>query len=90
MTVKLLIEHHFEFLSLKGGCKAHLSLHLSKCHIVGNLMSKLNSCIDFYSYSCLHPLSNERISMFKSGDSRADIADQTDHFADVFVRENVA
>ena len=29
------------------------------------------SCIDFYSYSCLHPLSNERKSMFKSGDSRA-------------------
>ena len=72
------------------------------------------SCIDFYSFSCLHPLSNERKSMFKSGDSRAvwtwvctwkylksalhylrdviygNIADQTDHFADVFVRENVA
>ena len=30
-----------------------------------------NSCIDIYSYSCLHPLSNERKSMFKSGDSRA-------------------
>ena len=29
------------------------------------------SCIDFYSYSCLNPLSNERKSMFKSGDSRA-------------------
>ena len=29
------------------------------------------SCIDVYSYSCLHPLSNERKSMFKSGDSRA-------------------
>ena len=29
------------------------------------------SCIDIYSYSCLHPLSNERKSMFKSGDSRA-------------------
>ena len=29
------------------------------------------SCIDFYSYSCLHPLSNERKSMFKSRDSRA-------------------
>ena len=30
-----------------------------------------HSCIDIYSYSCLHPLSNERKSMFKSGDSRA-------------------
>ena len=29
------------------------------------------SCIDIYSYSCLHPLSNEQKSMFKSGDSRA-------------------
>ena len=29
------------------------------------------SCIDVYSYSCLHPLSNERKSIFKSGDSRA-------------------
>ena len=32
---------------------------------------KKDSCIDIYSYSCLHPLSNERKSMFKSGDSRA-------------------
>ena len=30
-----------------------------------------HSCVDVYSYSCLHPLSNERKSMFKSGDSRA-------------------
>ena len=35
--VKLLTEYHLEFLSLKGGCQAHLSLYLSKCHIVGNL-----------------------------------------------------
>ena len=32
---------------------------------------KLHSYTDVYSYSCLHPLSNERKSMFKSGDSRA-------------------
>ena len=32
---------------------------------------KYHSCIDIYSYSCLHPLSNERKSMFKSGYSRA-------------------
>ena len=30
-----------------------------------------HSCIEIYLYSCLHPLSNERKSMFKSGDSRA-------------------
>ena len=29
------------------------------------------SCIEIYLYSCLHPLSNEWKSMFKSGDSRA-------------------
>ena len=35
------------------------------------LLVIMYSSIDFYSYSCLHPLSNERKSMFKSGDSRA-------------------
>ena len=32
----LLTEHHLECLSLTGGSEARLSLHLSKCHIVGN------------------------------------------------------
>ena len=41
MSVKLLTEHHLELLSLKGGLQAHLSLHLLKCHIVGNHMSRL-------------------------------------------------
>ena len=41
MIIKLLIEHHLEFLSLKGGAEARLSLHLSKCQIVGNLMLRL-------------------------------------------------
>ena len=40
MSVKLLTEHHLEFLSFKGGCIGS-SLHLSKCHIVGNHMSRL-------------------------------------------------
>ena len=44
MCVMLLTAHHFELLSLKGGCKARLSLHLSKCHIVGNHMSRLILC----------------------------------------------
>ena len=35
-SVKLLTEHHLEFLSLKKAAQARLSLHLSKCHIVGN------------------------------------------------------
>ena len=49
-------------------------------HMTSGLREKLHhaiksinhySCIDIYSYSCLHPLSNERKSLFKSGDSRA-------------------
>ena len=39
MTVKLLTEHNLEFLSLKEAAQARLSIHLSKCHIVGNQMS---------------------------------------------------
>ena len=39
LLIKLLTEHHLEFLSLRQGtAQAPLSLHLSKCHIVGNLM----------------------------------------------------
>ena len=41
MTVKLLTEHHYEFLSWKGAAQACLSLHLWKCHIVGNHISGL-------------------------------------------------
>ena len=41
MNVKLLTEHHLEFLSLKGAAQARLSLYLSKCHIVGNHVSGL-------------------------------------------------
>ena len=46
MSVKLLTEHHLEFLSLKGGCKARLSLHMSKCQIVGNLMHECEDGIE--------------------------------------------
>ena len=35
MTVKLVTAQHLE-LSLKGGAQTRLSLHLSKCHIVGS------------------------------------------------------
>ena len=38
MSVKLLTEHHLEFLSLKGGCTGSSE---SKCHIDGNDMSRL-------------------------------------------------
>ena len=42
MIVKLLTEHNLEFLSLKEAAEARLSLHMSKCHIVRNLMHWLN------------------------------------------------
>ena len=40
MTVKLLTQHHLEFLSLKGGCtgSSEFTQVLSKCHIVWNHM----------------------------------------------------
>ena len=40
MSVKLLAEHHLEFLisSKREAVEARPSLHMSKCHIVGNLM----------------------------------------------------
>ena len=39
MIVKLLTEHHLEF------AEARLSLHLSNCQIVGNLMPQLFNLI---------------------------------------------
>ena len=42
MIVQLLTEHHLEFLSLKKkAAEARPSLHLSKCHIVGNHKQRL-------------------------------------------------
>ena len=41
MVIKLLTEHHLEFLSLKEAAEARPSLHLSKCQIVGNLIPRL-------------------------------------------------
>ena len=42
-TVKLLTEHHLEFLSLKGAAQTRSSLFMSYCHIVGNLMLRFNN-----------------------------------------------
>ena len=44
MSAKLLIRHLLEVLSLKEAAEARLSLHLSKCHIVGNHMLRL-TCV---------------------------------------------
>ena len=43
MIIKLLTEHHLEFLSLTGGCTGSSESTLSKWHIVGNHMSRLIS-----------------------------------------------
>ena len=42
MSVKLLSEQRLEFLSYMLAVQAHLSPFMSKCHIVGNLMSRLS------------------------------------------------
>ena len=41
MSVKLLTAHHLDCQSLKRAAQARLRLHLSKYHIVGNLMPRL-------------------------------------------------
>ena len=43
MIVKLLTEHHLEFLSLKGGCtgSSESTVHMSKCLIFGNNVTQL-------------------------------------------------
>ena len=38
MTVKLLTEHHLEFLGSQEDAQARLSLQLSNCHVVGTLV----------------------------------------------------
>ena len=53
MSVKLLTEHIFEFLSLKEAAQARLSLHLSKCHIVRNHILRLNRTYERVSYVLL-------------------------------------
>ena len=44
-SVKLHIEHHLEFLSLKGCCTGSSESTLVKCRIVGNHMSWLKSIL---------------------------------------------
>ena len=44
MTLRLLIEHHLEFLSLKGGCTGSCEskfVEMPHCKFVGNHMSRL-------------------------------------------------
>ena len=65
MTVKLPTEHHLEFLSLKGAAQARLSLHLLKCHIVGNHMLWL-----IYACFTLENHCTGTVQSFRGGCSR--------------------
>ena len=47
MSVKLLTEHHLEFLSLKGGYTGVSESTHVECHIVGNHVSWLKFIIVF-------------------------------------------
>ena len=64
MIVKLLTEHHLEFLSLKAGCRGSSSLHLSKFQIVGNLMPQLITVLD---KNCFH----QNVDIFSSPETKA-------------------
>ena len=76
MIIKLLTEHHLEFLSLKEAAEARPSQHLSKCQIVGILMPRLKSSL--HSLTCclvpqwllpLRPHSRLMISFFSKSTS---------------------
>ena len=59
MIVKLLTEQHLEFLSL------NMCPHLSKCHIVGNHMSRLNYYVVYpHGRYCLVEFSNKPFDLF--------------------------
>ena len=57
MSVKLLSYHHLEVFSLKKAAHARLSLHLSKCDIIGNHMSRLIYRCQKILYCMLHIIS---------------------------------
>ena len=48
LSVKLLTEHHLEFLSLKGDCTDSSESSLVKMHIVENHMSRLNYIVSVH------------------------------------------
>ena len=49
MIVKLLTEHHLEFLGLKGGCRGSSESTHVKCHIVGSHMPQLKLYLQIMS-----------------------------------------
>ena len=72
MTVKLLTEQHLEFLNLVEATHARLSLHLTKCQIVENLIPRLcreNLCVNSYLKKMVDPLPrcSNQIDLLKHG-----------------------
>ena len=55
-------EHHLEFLSLTGGCTGWSESTLSKSHIVGNHMSRLNNFQSTFIFSHLQATSKLLVS----------------------------
>ena len=78
MIVKLLTEHHLEFLSFKGGCTGSSESTLVKYHIVGNHMPWL---INFY-----HKRSSFRI-MAQRGSKDKDITLSSTDFIYAIITE---
>ena len=58
MTVKLLTEHHLEFLSLKGGCtwSSESTLvklpHYWKSHVAAHLLMNSTMIVDEFYFNC--------------------------------------
>ena len=69
MTVKLPTEHHLEFLSLKEAAQVRLSLHLSKCHIVGNHMLRLHYTCKSKHCTLISESERERLSIINASRS---------------------
>ena len=64
MIVKLLTEHHLEFLSLKGDRRCSSESTLGKCQIIVNLMPRLiifelaDVLLNFLELVCVQPSMN--------------------------------
>ena len=65
------VNNHYAKLNIKEWKLLELQIIQRLHNVRFPKVVKTYYCIDTYSYSCLNPLSNERKSMFKSGDSRA-------------------
>ena len=78
MTVKLLIEHNLEFVSLKGGCKASSEStlvkipHCWRSYVTAHLLSH-DSCADFVQNCGSYRLFESRFTPTVSGSKSLDV-----------------